>query len=288
MATGNDIGKLLEQKVDKAYSRYYDSAKKNRLLKSVTVALIEQKYQLYRTTQKIADELQPHIAYYAQRAVNSNKIPLQKMSIVSITYSGTTVTVKVETDEHNLVVGDTFTLQGTGSGLTGLDTTGTVAAVSGLNIFTFTNTSVPSGTYTASSLLLDSPKYLSNYWHLLNAKFLFPSLSGTEYFDMVGPAWIQSSNQVFGKPSARFPRCEEAGNMLIIEPVGTTCSQAKVSYVKRVAKWIDVDNTVYDYSTIFNDKMIEHITDVAAKFWAGWAKSEDAFRTQSMIINDNP
>jgi len=282
--TGQEIKKEVEMKVDKAYTGYYDPIKMNRLLRMCLTKIIDQKLAIYRTNQKIAEEIQPLTVYGRTVVVNNNKVPINNFIVTSITYAGTLVTVVTENYDNGLANGDSFEFTNTPTGLTGIDLLGTVTITSG-STFQFTNSGAIIGVYTAYSTALSGPKFIGDYYRLMNMRCNFPSSTQNNF--IVGPDSINEKGKVFGQATTRFPRAELAENFLHIEPKGTVCSSVEVYYIKKIPRHIDVQDNTYDYSLYFNAKMIDHLTDFAAKTWAGYIKDPDTFKIQDVMINDN-
>lgn len=282
--TGIEIRKILEQKVDKAYTGYKDPIKINRLLKDCLTAIIDQKIEIYRTNQKIADEISPFLVYGKQVAPYQNKIRTANIHVVNITYLASTVTVTAEEDLQ-VNVGDLLSFSATPAGIANIDQSFIVLTLSG-KMFTFTNVlGTPTGTYTAYSGTLNNANYLDDYYRLLNAELTF---AGNITSFIANPDHIAEKGKVFGQATTRHPKVEIASNVIHIEPSSVVCSLAKFFYFKKPARYIDVDNSVYDYSLFLNEKMISHLTNVAARNWAAFMSHNDMFKTEQLIISDNP
>jgi len=286
MLTGDEILRIFKLKIDRSYTGYIDTPKLNRLLNIVVTKLIDDKVSLYRQNQKIADEIQPLVVYKKPININNNKVPVKNMSIKAVSIAGLNVTLTVENEEHNLNVADTITLSNIAlSGLTGLNATGTIT-IKTTNSLTFVNTGAVAGTYVANSLEMSSPKFLGDYYRLLNLKCNFSSVGAVNF--ITGISRIAELGNAFGKATTRFPKAELSNNFIYIEPSTVACTSAEAYYIRKMPKDIDTSNSVYDYSLFLNDKMIDKITDDAALFWAGYVKDPESFKIQESIIIDNP
>lgn len=282
--TGLELWKGIQQKAGYEYSRYYDAAKANRLVRDAVIDIIWQKVQYYRQTQKIADEIQPLIVYPKTVSVTNNKIPIRNLLITGISYSGASVIVTLDSTDHNLSSGQSVTLIGV-QGLTGLDTVVTITATSTTSI-SFTNSVFPSGTYTANSGQLTSDRIVSDYWYFLNAKLNFPSQGYYNYISGVSP--INAMGKFFDQPTARKPQVELANNYINILPSNIQCAEAQLYYVKQPPFEIDTEDDIRDLSLWVNTKMLSHIQDVAVRNWKSYQGDGEGMQREQMLIVDNP
>jgi hypothetical protein len=109
MVTGLDLKRLFEDKIDNSYSDYVSDPKMQRAFDNAFLRVIENKYRGL-DTQKEFDELSELMVIDKTILINNNRfrtIPVPLSSVV-----GTTFTFSAE---HNLIVGDTFTVDGTGT-----------------------------------------------------------------------------------------------------------------------------------------------------------------------------
>jgi hypothetical protein len=109
MVTGLDLSKLFDDKIDNSYSDYVSVPKKQRAFDNAFLRIIENKYR-GMDTQKEFDELSELMVIDKEMLINNNRfrttpIPLRAVSTTTFTFSA----------EHNLVVNDTFTVNGTGT-----------------------------------------------------------------------------------------------------------------------------------------------------------------------------
>lgn len=282
--TGVEIQKIIEQKVDKSYTGFYDTAKMNRLLKGILYKVIDQKIAFYRQTQKIAEEISPLVVYGKQVTVTLARIPTKSLVVKNITYVGSIVTVTVDSTLSFMQPGDSVVFENAPLGISGIIATPVVTTAL-INQFTFNNGSVPTGTYTPNTATVYNSRFIPDLYRLLGGNVRFPG--STTLYSLVGPVNINTIGKVFGQPSTRFPRFEMSDNSIIIEPISSNCNFAELFYCKN-PKEFDVTNNVYDYEKFWSFKMIDHITDIAAKLWMGYIKDVDGFKIEDAIIIDNP
>lgn len=168
--TGAEIKSQFEQKIDKAYSTYYDDPKLNRLFLEALISIVEDKYR-GDDTQKESDELSDLIVTNKIFSLNNNRIYITPLQISGVTNVGLTVTV-TSVLPHNLVVGDVVTISEV-AGITNVNGTFTVVSTPTNATFTFTATTTPTGTYTTDTGILTYPKMITDYLHLLTLRAKF-------------------------------------------------------------------------------------------------------------------
>ena len=282
--TGIEIQKMVEQKADKTYTGYYDPFKMNRLLRGVFYKVMDQKIELYRTSQKIADEIQPFLVYGENCVPYTNKLPTAAIIVKNITYVGSTVTITCEKDVP-ATTNDVFEFFDPQSGLSNLDIIFNATSVSGKTIVFTNQLGTPTGTYTANSASIYMSVWPILYYRFINAQLTF-SDGKTSYVSNVSK--ISDLGSVFGQPTTIEPKVEIADNILHVLPSSPSCTLIKLFYFKKPGVEIDVNNSVYNYELVIGRKMIDHITDVAARNWAAYIKDPDSFRFNQMLITDNP
>lgn len=284
MLSGVEIGKTIKQKAGFEYNRYYDTTKMNRLLRDTLTDVVWQKIQYYRQSQKIAEELQPLIVMPKVVPVVNNKVSIKNMMIASVNYSGLSVVLTVANSYHNLQSGDIITLSGF-QGLTGLDTAATITAVTTQSI-SFTNSIIVSGTYVSNSGIITSDKFIPDYWYFLNVQCNFPADDYYNFITSVNP--LNALGRFFDQPTSRTPAMEEGENFITIFPLNKQCTEITIYYVKKPQYEIDVADTEIDYSLWFNDKMLNHITDVAVLNWKKNVGDTQGMQNEAILIAQNP
>ena len=107
MVTGLDLSKLFEDKIDNSYSDYVSDAKMQRAFDNAFLRIIENKYR-GMDTQKEFDELSELMVIDEFLVINNNRFRTTPVPIASATAAG----VFTFSAEHNLIVGDQFTVEG--------------------------------------------------------------------------------------------------------------------------------------------------------------------------------
>lgn len=173
--TGADFSLYIDEKIDAAYSAYFDNTKKNRLIRESIYRAAERKY-LGLETQKEFDEL---LSFFQARKVvslingggTSSLLYLGVRQITSVTYTAgpnslVTVTMRYP---HYLTNGQSIIT----SGILGITST-INGSWSVINItsttFQFQTALTFTGTHTANSGTITCTNMLTNYYHYLTAK----------------------------------------------------------------------------------------------------------------------
>ncbi len=163
--TGYDLARLFGDKIDEGYSDYVNPVRKQRMFDAALIRTVEDVY-MDMDSQKERDELSAITVLDQTLTINSNTFRTQPFAVVGVTFTGLIVTFTLN-PEHNINVGDTFTVENV-EGVTGVNITYTATA-------TTANTVVAvdpglAGTYTANSGRVTTSKMLSDYFHLLAIK----------------------------------------------------------------------------------------------------------------------
>ena len=107
MVTGLDLKRLFEDKIDNSYSDYVSDPKMQRAFDNAFLRVIENKYRGL-DTQKEFDELSELMVIDELLLINNNRFRTTPVPIASATAAG----VFTFSAEHNLIVGDQFTVEG--------------------------------------------------------------------------------------------------------------------------------------------------------------------------------
>jgi len=177
--TGSEFSSIFDLKIDKAYSGFLNSTKKDRLFKEALLLSIEKKYRGL-DKEKEYDEISSAIKTNVTYSLNNNTIATAPIQITLISAVSTTVTVTTF-NEHNLAIGDSGTIAGVTGGITNINGTFIVTSVISNFSFTFTASGAPTGGYTLNSGYITYSKMISDYIHLLTVKTTFSQeLQGVE------------------------------------------------------------------------------------------------------------
>jgi len=208
MVTGLDLSILFQDKIDNSYSDYVSNAKMQRAFDNAFLRIIENKYR-GMDTQKEFDELSELMVIDREVAVNNNRFRTKPIPLASVT--GTTFTFSVE---HNLIAGDTFTVQETGTANDGL--TFTVASITTASVVETTVVGVPVTQNMGS--VISEDVMLEDYLHLLAMKIdlysdsydeletVYKAYTGTPgVFEFFRPTNIRSGDKIYGTIIANPP-----------------------------------------------------------------------------------
>tara|TARA_R110002020_G_scaffold276023_1_gene491200 strand:- start:842 stop:1960 length:1119 start_codon:yes stop_codon:yes gene_type:complete len=171
MVTGLDLSKLFEDKIDNSYSDYVSDAKMQRAFDNAFLRIIENKYR-GMDTQKEFDELSELMVIDKRLLINNDRFRTVAVPIASVITGF--VTEFNFAAEHNLTLGDTFTVSDTvgGTGLNGVEfTVNTIPSTTQVNtIITATSGSVTPNTGSVTTQHLSTDSMLPDYLHVLAIK----------------------------------------------------------------------------------------------------------------------
>lgn len=170
---GTEYKKLLEQKIDKAFSAYYNNNQWNRIIKESWYRAAELKYRGL-TDQKEFDELRNIIRKNFVVTLSNSCLHLDAIQISNATaVGGVTVVVTITTAKpHHLVTGQSVTASGI-AGLTPSGVNGTYTiTVTSTTTFTYSFAGTAGGSYTANTGIVTPANSITNYYHYLTSKIL--------------------------------------------------------------------------------------------------------------------
>ena len=201
MVTGLDLKRLFEDKIDNSYSDYVSDPKMQRAFDNAFLRIIENKYRGL-DTQKEFDELSELLVIDRNVTVNNNRFRTKPVPLASV--SGTTFTFSAE---HNLVTGNTFTVQDTGTANDGV--TFTVASVTSNTVLETTVAGVAVTSNTGS--VVSTEIMVEDYLHLLAMKIdmystyekdqvtVYKAYSGTPgILEFFRPTNIRTGDKIYG------------------------------------------------------------------------------------------
>lgn len=164
-----EIKKNFEQKVDKAYTGYFDKAKMNRLFKDTIYRVVNEKLDNYGI-QKNREEISFLIKTGVVKSINNNKLGIASVPVQSVTISTPTVFQVVFANPHNLVSGDQITISGVQGTLTISQANGTFTPSIVDSTSILITVASATGVHTANTGEMTFSKLLSDYYRLLIAK----------------------------------------------------------------------------------------------------------------------
>jgi hypothetical protein len=229
MTTGLDLSKLFDDKIDNSYSDYVSADKKQRAFDNAFLRIIENKYR-GMDTQKEFDELSELIVIDKEFDINNNRFRTVSVPITSVT-PGPITTFNFGA-EHNLIVGDTFTVSDTvgGTGLNGVEfTVFATQTTTQVNTITAPTT----GPVTDNTGSVSYNKMLPDYLHLLAMKCrMYTNGLGDDVYRMYNgtPGIIEFFTPVTLRDGERILITELGANMAL--PIVDT-----EAYVKRVSEF---------------------------------------------------
>jgi len=235
MTTGLDLSKLFDDKIDNSYSDYVSAPKKQRAFDNAFLRIIENKYR-GMDTQKEFDELSELIVIDKEFDINNNRFRTKPIQVDYIFFG--TPTFITFLSEHNMVVGDSFTISGitsAGSTIVGYPNGNyTVTSLTPSNLAVQVNpvitTPIPYDENTGSAIVTN--KMLPDYLHLLAMKCrMYTNAAGEDVYRMYAgnPGIIEFFTPVTLRDGERIIFSEMPLNMGV--------SQYDEAYLKRVSEF---------------------------------------------------
>ena len=168
--TGSDLLKFIRDGIDQSYSSFLGVARANRLVRDSEIKVAEKHY-LTNRTQKTVDELSPLTVLDGAFQIRNNYFRTRPLPITGLTIVGLTATLTTG-EEHQLQVGDTFTLADSEGFTPSINGTYTVLAVNSTTEYTFT---VPAttGTWTSGTGEVTHLRMIPNILHPLAIQTTF-------------------------------------------------------------------------------------------------------------------
>ncbi len=226
--TGSEFSLIFESKIDKSYSAFYNSVKKDRLFKEALLVSIEKKYRSM-DTQKEYDEISTSIKTGITFSLNNNTIATAPIQIASASAITTAVTITTFL-EHNLAVGDTVVVAGISGGVVNINQTATVVSIPSSTVFTYTAAIAPSGAITANTGYITYSKMITDYLHLLTVKTKFSFA-----LDLIDVESISNSSPILitinGQNNLR------TGEQVYISGVSGNTNANGYSYIKKINRY---------------------------------------------------
>jgi hypothetical protein len=266
MTTGADLKILFEDKIDNSYSDYVSDPKMQRAFDNAFLRIIENKYR-GMDTQKEFDELSELIVIDKEFNINNNRFRTVPVPIFLI-QPGAPSIITFWT-EHNLEVGDTFTISGvTDGGVPSAVINGTYTVATPTAVFD-TAKSVqiqgvgfpPNTTYDQSTGEVIYDKMLPDYLHLLAMKCrMYTNAVGDDVYRMyVGsPGVIEFFRPVSLRNGDRILFSEMASSI-------TAPLVSSEAYLKRISE--------FKYKLYSDEHLITPIA-IAGTYTSGTAVKE--------------
>lgn len=181
MATTGATYKLyLQQKLDQAYSTYFDDTKWNRLIKESFYRSVEKKYLDLRA-QKEYDEIRNFIGNNVLVGLSNGRLYLDALQITTVTASGVgTVTVVVNTKKpHYLEIDDRVTTSGILGFTFTINGNAAVTTVNSATEFEYEIAGTAGGSHTPDTGIVTPDSAIVDYYHYLYSEvlMLYPSIN---------------------------------------------------------------------------------------------------------------
>ena len=205
--TGNDLKLLFNDKIDSSYSDNLSPARLQRLFDNAFINVIETKYRDL-STEKQHSEISHLIVTDEERNVTNNRIRVRPLNVTTLTFTGLIVTF-TSLSEHNLEIGDTFTVSGA-TGVVGANVTYTVTSVPSVNSIVAADPGL-SGTYDSGSASITYLNMYANFLHMFSIKCRM-------YKRSAGHA-VYSVNTTLGRVSFYRPNDVRSNDLLLLENI---------------------------------------------------------------------
>jgi len=165
----SEIKKNFEQKVDKAYTGYFDNSKMNRLFKDTMYRVVNEKLDNYGI-QKNRDEISFLIKTGVVKPINNNKIAVADVAVDSVTIVNPAVYQVTFATPHNVVAGDSITISGVQGTLTITQANGTFTPTIVDEYSLQITVAFTSGVYTPGTGKMTFTKLIDDFYRLLTTK----------------------------------------------------------------------------------------------------------------------
>lgn len=164
--TGAELALLFDDKIDSSFSDNLSPQRKQRIFSNAFINTIEAKYRNL-STEKQYSEMSHLIVTDEERNVTNNRIRVRPWNVNTLVYTGIIVTF-TSFSEHNLAVGDTFTLSNA-AGVTGANTTYTVQSVPNATTLVAADPGI-TGTYEQGTGNITYTNMYSDFLHMFSIK----------------------------------------------------------------------------------------------------------------------
>ncbi len=266
--TGSEFSLIFDNKIDKSYSAFYNTTKKDRLFKEALLSCIEKKYRSM-DTQKEYDEISTSIKTGIVYSLNNNVIPTAPIQIALASAIGTAVTITTFL-EHNLAAGDSVTVSGISGGVVNINQTATVVSIVSSTVFTYTAAIAPSGVITPNTGYITYSKMISDYLHMLAIKTKF-----SFELDMVDIESINNASPIIvmleGQNNLR------TGEQIYVSGVSGNTNANGYRYIKKVNRY---------KVALYSDAKLTTPVSGNSNFFVGGSISRVFYNYATMQISD--
>lgn len=277
--TGVDFNKIVDRKSDRAYSNYFNTAKKNEIAKE---AVIVYEDLLYATNDRgrIRDELFSLVKTDVTFPLSSNTISLttgitdynhflegrvsmQQELDLAITGASKTSPIRLTFNKKgNLRSGDKLKI----AGVLGTTTANRIRYIKMVN-------SLQGDLYTDYKLTIPVAGHVTY-------------ISGGTVIRYVD-SYLQPNDQKtakLGQPSLYYPKYEVANGLFKVLPLNTPCDSVVMDYLSKPTVFIDVlDNTI-DLELSYSLRMIDNLADMVCKLMGESSRDNPLVQNSEMQL----
>lgn len=284
--TGSEFSSIFDLKIDKAYSGFLNSTKKNRLFKEALILAIETKYKNL-SGQKQFDEI-----------INLIKT---EQSFVPVSNVLSLISAGVTDYQHLLSIKAKFTEPIPGITIKSINgTSPATITISGTNNIRTGESYVISGVL--GMLNINGTVYLkrlnSTTFSLYSNSGLTVPVIGTGtyssggtfnkvYYNYCKPSFSDRKISTLGEPTINYPKFEMTQNSVKIYPLDKTCTEVKIDYIIKPTVFIDSANSLVDLELTYPIKFLYYVADVSAQLFSESVKDQELFQTSTFETNTN-
>lgn len=280
---GTDFNNILDLKTDQAYTGYFTTAKKNRIIREATNKGVELKVATNDRIQ-VQDDLFGIFKTNATFTPTSNTLDLVPGGVAMVDYHHV-MNVKAQ---YIMPLGVNITAATATTPLR-ITLSGEVNLRNGEAVQIASVNAQANGTRYVKRLRND-------LFELYSDKYLITPIVGVTAFSGTGlinriiynDAYDMKSNRKFSNlnaPSVYDPYYEIANTVMKIYPIDLTCTQITMDYVS-IPVYIDVTNASTDLLTIYSERFIYFIADETARLMAMSMRDDNLMiQSQSEITN---
>lgn len=274
---GTDFNNIVDLKVDQAYTGYFTTAKKNRLIREATNKAIEYKVATNDRIQ-VQDDLFGIFKTNATFTPTSNTLDLIPGGAAM-------------TDYHHVMNVKAKYIMPLGVSIVSASATTPLRITLASDVNLRNGEAVQIASVNAQANGTRYVKRLRNdLFELYSDKYLITPIVGVTAFTGTGlinriiynDAYDMKSNRKFSTlnaPSVYDPYYEIANTVMKIYPIDLTCTQITMDYVS-IPTYIDVTDSITDLLGIYSERFIYFIADETARIM-GMSMRDDSLMMQS-------
>lgn len=282
---GTEFSKIIDLKIDKAYSSFLISSEKNRLIKEATIKVINSKSadldsnkdqlsNFIKTNQvaipvnnqlSLVSSVSPFIADYMHyMAIKAKFLQPLNLTISSVTNASPIV---ITVNSNNLRTGEWINISGIA---------GTFAANGDFYIKKIKDTSF--ALYSDSSLTtaVSGDGVYSGGGSI--SRIFYEYCTDTTSDTKIDP---------YADATYRYPQVEVANNYLKIYPLTQRCYEATIDYLAKPSVFIDITDNTIDIEQTYPLQLLYALADESTNLFAQAFKDGELFQTSGFEIQKN-